>query len=212
MVSSFLALAGIYLAGMPQDRELYGKSQAQVAEMPYAEWMEYVSTQEDGNSTLGMTFAMGFYRESLQKKNDQTMRSWTPSRRGAMTNLRQNLRDYSAALRKSDYILSGSGSMYLIFIQNSQAESEILIQQLVTGKLPSAPRRVVSDVTKVLDLRTPPIRSHENVEERRELFTSLREARGHFDQIVALLRTRPRAESDLVLEWCRKEAEPSETL
>ena len=119
--------------------KLYGKSHADALKLGEQGWMDFVSTQRDGNSTHGMARAMYFFAEAARGRNDRLIAKLSKTRRAAIKLARATVMKAGGALVNADRIASGGGTIFTTFFPARDVEVEQTFYALLTHAPRAAP-------------------------------------------------------------------------
>ncbi len=126
-----------------QDEPPFGKTNAQILAMGRTKWYDFATRRDGGESTAGMTGAIGSYGDALAWRNDRIK----PKAR--VVRLRKVLQDTKNDAIAVGSAITGGGTLWNIVSVNLYADAEETLYAVLT-KTGKAPARRVSDVTKAL--------------------------------------------------------------
>ena len=186
---------------LQQDEPPFGKTNAQILAMGRTRWYDFATKREGGESTAGMTGAMGSYGDALAWRNDRI----APKAR--VVRLRKLLQDTKNDAIAVGSAITGGGTMWNIISANLYADAEETLYAVLT-KTGKAPARRVSDVTKALaGLSTALAATKKESWYKPEGGQYLAALRKDVAAVAAEAKKLPRRESDAMLDFAKQAVE-----
>ena len=147
------------------------------------------------------------YAQAVKSTNKVRISKQPVAIRSYYTSLGTELEAYATKLVSVEEAVAGGGTLYLLVYSGSQARSAEIVRSLITGKFKAKRPYVTSEVTKLLGNLDEVIRAADpDFGKPAEAKAALALARSAYGRITKLMSTRPRTESDFVLEFCASRA------
>ncbi|RYG34165.1 hypothetical protein EON81_16280 [bacterium] len=196
-------LAAIALMGQ-NTKDTYGKTNEQILAMGYNAWSDFYNAKA-GVSTIAMSNAAGLYGDALMARNDRLMKRLKPTESARFKRLRTSMLDFKNEAIGMGVSLTGGGTMWNPIAAGMQVDTETALYRVLAGLTSKAPRRVVSDVTKVMaQLKGDLGKAKLDMNWPKVAKDSIAGTDKAFDSIVKEAKGLPRRDSDTILEFCRK--------
>ena len=204
-----LALAFVFSqAQVPADT--YGKSELEILRMGQKAWYQFY-TAKSGESTYGMSNALGIYADVAAKRNDRLLTDPKTQHRAQLKLLRALITTFGNQVVELGRHLSGGGTMWGPIANGSYADAQDTIYALIHPQgQPRATSTVVSDVTKQFAIVPATIKGASDVmkpADQKQAMADLAEAKTTYLKIVKIAAQFDRPSSDRILSYCKSQVE-----
>lgn len=186
----------------------YGQNAAQIDARGLDGWIAYCE-QREGHALPEYELRAQTYQyaQAVKSTNKVRISKQPVAIRSYYTSLGTELEAYATKLVSVEEAVAGGGTLYLLVYSGSQARSAEIVRSLITGKFKAKRPYVTSEVTKLLGNLDEVIRAADpDFGKPAEAKAALALARSAYGRITKLMSTRPRTESDFVLEFCASRA------
>jgi hypothetical protein len=184
-----------------------------VQSMGRSKFVEWYTTKY-GSSTMAMCDAETLYGDVIARHNNNAIRQQTSATRTFFAAVRKPLKDFSMKLWEATMCATGGGTMWQPIIASVHPDVEELLRPISNGLPLHSQSRVISDVTKLYPTFEAMVKQYEKENPNTEGYYTAAQARmvfgdakKQFDVVVGLLKTRPRSESDHLLNYMKREIE-----
>lgn len=186
----------------------YGQTAAMIDAKGMEGWIAFCEQKESRDLPEYELRAQIYqYAEAVRNTNKVRIAKQPSAIRTYYTALATELHNYSTELVLAEQAVMGGGTMYLLFHSSASARSAEVVKALTTAKFKAKRPYVVSDVTKALTTFDTAIAGADpDFSKPVDAKAHLASARTSFDKVAKMLASRPRTESDYVLEFCASRA------
>lgn len=204
-----VALAFI-LAQAQIPADTYGKTEVEILRMGQTAWYKFY-TAKSGESTYGMSNALGIYADVAAKRNDRLLADPKTPHRVKLKQLSTLLTTFGGEMVELGRTISGGGTMWGPIANGSYADAQDAIYALIhpQGQKLAKPS-VVSAVTNQLATVPASIKEAGDVmkpSDQKQALADLADARSTFVKIVKLAAQLDRQASDKILSYCKSQAD-----
>ena len=186
----------------------YGLSAAQIDAKGMDGWIAFCE-QREGHALPEYELRAQYfqYAEAVKSTNKVRIAKQPEGLRSYYNALGTELEAYATKLVAVEEAVAGGGTLYLLVYSGSQARSAEIVRSLTNGKFRAKRPYVTSEVSKLLGNLEQVVRAADpEFGKPKEAKAALTLARSAYGRITKPLSTRPRAESDFVLEFCASRA------
>lgn len=173
----------------------------QILQMGRSRWFE-VYTQENGDSTAGMSQAEWTWAAVVGRKNDRAIARLPKAKGQGWITFRKDLRTFGDHALDLEYYSSGGGTIFNIFGSSRAASTEDLIDQLLRNAVPASkpitPSKVQDQLKKFLKANAQGGFTEDHRAEIRRLSALLPKS---LDRVLNFAKRRPAAQSRGILNF-----------
>lgn len=185
-----------------------GKTDAQIIAMGIDKWQDFY-TKKQGYSTADMCQANDVYGQAVKRRNNRLLQDQLDGDfKLKIEKLRSLLNTYGSTSIDIAYTRTGGGTMWNPVYAAVLAEGEETIYKILSDTAKPSRHRVVSDVTKQIDLAQQAVDKPaknpgaEDWMRPKEAYPALKLLRKTYIEIAAIAKTMSRKDSDHLLNFC----------